>query len=102
MTFPPFFVLALLMLVGTGWGWIVQNAMANTLVQSIVPDELRGRVMSAYMLMFFGATPFSSLIIGSLAQALGPAAGVAIGAAVALGFALFTLLAVPKVRRLEI
>jgi MFS family permease len=101
-TFPPFYLLGLLMLVGTGWGWIVQNAMANTLVQSIVPDHLRGRVMSAYMLMFFGTSPFSSLIIGSLAQALGPAAGVAVGAASALGFALFTLVAVPKVRRLEI
>jgi MFS family permease len=102
LTFPPLFILSLLMLVGTGWGFMVQNAMANTLVQSIVPDELRGRVMSAYMLMFFGSTPFGALLMGSLAQALGPAAGVAIGATVALGFALFTLLAVPKLRRLEV
>jgi MFS family permease len=99
--FPPFFVLSLVMLIGTGWGFMVQTAMANTLVQTIVPDQLRGRVMSAYMLVFFGSSPFSSLLLGSLAQALGPAVGVAIGAAVALLFSLVTLLAVPQVRRLE-
>ncbi len=102
MTFPPFFILALVMLVGTGWGVMMQNAMANTLVQTIVPDELRGRVMSAYMLVFFGTSPFGSLLMGSLAQALGPATGVAIAAAVALGFSLLMVLAVPRLRRLEI
>ena len=102
LTFPPFFVLALVMLIGSGWGVMVQNAMANTLVQTIVPDELRGRVMSAYMLVFFGASPFSSLLLGSLAEALGPGVGVAVAAVVALAFALFLLFAVPKVRKLEI
>jgi MFS family permease len=102
LTFPPLFILALLMLIGSGWGVMVQNAMANTLVQTIVPDELRGRVMSAYMLVFFGASPFSSLILGSLAQALGPGVGVTIAALVALAFAVFLLFAVPKVRRLEV
>jgi MFS family permease len=81
---------------------MVQNATANTLVQSIVPDEIRGRVMSVYMLVFFGSMPFGSLQMGALAQVLGPSVGIAIGAAVALAFAVFTLLAVPKVRQLEI
>jgi MFS family permease len=98
----PWFPMALLFLVLAGSGQMIQNAMANTLVQTLVPDELRGRVMSAYMLVFFGAMPFGSLQMGAMAQAVGPRLGVAIGAVVALGFALFTLAAVPRIRRLEI
>lgn len=102
LTFSPLFVVSLLTLLVVGWGAMVQNATANTLVQSIVPDEIRGRVMSVYMLVFFGSMPFGSLQMGALAQVLGPSVGIAIGAAVALAFAVFTLLAVPKVRQLEI
>ena len=39
-------------------GFVTQNVQANTLVQTIAPDELRGRVMSVYSLMFFGTAPF--------------------------------------------
>jgi len=102
MAFTAPFALGLLTLVGCGWSVMMQNSMANTLVQTMVPDELRGRVMSAYMLVFFGSAPFGSLLMGSLAQALGPAAGVAIGAVVALSFALFTVFAVPRLRQLVI
>lgn len=102
VTFPPFFIMSLLMLIGAGWGMMVQNAMANTLVQTIIPDELRGRVMAAYALVFFASSPFGALLMGSLAQALGPAAGVAIGEIVALAFSLFTLFAVARLRRLEV
>jgi len=99
--FSPSFPLSLAMLVLVGWAAMAQNATANTLVQSIVPDELRGRVMGAYSLVFFGSMPFGSLQAGALAQAFGPSVAIAIGAGVALAYALFVLLAVPKVRRLE-
>ena len=85
-----------------GLAFVTQNAICNTLIQSIVPDSLRGRVMAVYMLMFFGTTPFGSLQAGTVAQALGPAAGVAVGAGITLAFALVVLLAAPFLRRLEV
>ena len=50
---------------------ICQFILMNTLIQVVVPNEFRGRVMSLYTLTFFGLTPFSSLAIGVLAQNLG-------------------------------
>ena len=50
--------LSLAVLVGVGWGGMVIFNMANTLVQTHVSDELRGRVMSIYSLTFFGGMPF--------------------------------------------
>jgi len=84
-----------------GFGWVTQNATSNTLVQTLVTDELRGRVMGAYTLMFFGTSPFGSLLAGSLAQALGPTAAVLIGAGVTLTFAVGLLFGVPTLRRME-
>lgn len=93
---------ALACLTIAGFGFVTQNATSNTLVQSIVPDELRGRVMGLYSLMFFGVTPFGALLAGSLAQTWGPAAAVGIDAAVTLAFAIGLLLFVPLVRKLEV
>jgi MFS family permease len=84
-----------------GFGWVTQNATSNTLVQTLVADELRGRVMGAYTLMFFGTSPFGALLAGSLAQALGPTAAVLIGAGVTLAFAVGLLFGIPAIRRLE-
>jgi MFS family permease len=95
------FPLALAFLCLVGFAFISQNATANTLVQSIVPDELRGRVMSVYSLLFFGTVPFGSLLAGGVAQAFGPTLAVVAGALVTLAFTLFIFFAVPSVRRLE-
>jgi MFS family permease len=95
-------VLALVALAVTGFGIVSQNASCNTLVQTLVPDELRGRVMGVYSLMFFGAAPFGALLAGGLAQTLGTATAVAIGAAVNLAFALAALIVAPVLRRVEI
>jgi len=84
-----------------GLAFVTQNATCNTLIQSIVPDSLRGRVMAVYMLMFFGTAPFGALQAGAVAQALGPAAGVAVGAGITLTFALVILFAAPFLRRVE-
>jgi MFS family permease len=93
------FPLALAGLAVAGFGFVAQNASSNTLVQSIVPDALRGRVMSVYTLMFFGTTPLCSLMAGSLAEALGPAWAVTIGSGLALLFALAVAIAVPALRQ---
>ena len=56
------------LLVALGLCSIIFTATANTRLQLLAPPELRGRVMSIYMLLFGGTTPFGGMIIGSLAE----------------------------------
>ena len=65
--------LALPCLVVAGFGFMVQMASSNTVIQTIVDDEKRGRVMSFYMMAFLGTAPFGSLIAGSLSHDRGAA-----------------------------
>ena len=60
---------------------IVQAAASNTLIQAMVPDELRGRVMATYSMMFMGMAPFGALLAGLIAGRLGAPAAVAAGGA---------------------
>jgi MFS family permease len=96
------FPLSLACLFLVGFAFISQNATSNTLVQAIVPDELRGRVMSVYSVLFFGTAPFGSLLAGGVAQAFSPTLAVVAGALITLAFVSFVFLAVPSVRRLEV
>jgi MFS family permease len=93
--------LALLALVGVGWGFMVLFNMANTLIQTLVSDQLRGRVVSIYTLSFFGLAPLGALLAGWLAEVIGEPATVYLSAFVSLGFAAFLWLRVPKLRALE-
>lgn len=70
---------ALLCLVVTGWGTVTFNASSNTLIQMIVPDRLRGRMMSLYTLVLLGLMPAGGLLMGTLAAQLGSAEAIAIG-----------------------
>ena len=63
--------LALPCLIVAGFGFMVQMASSNTVIQTIVDDEKRGRVMSFYMMAFLGTAPFGSLIAGSLSSRIG-------------------------------
>jgi len=72
-----------------GFSTIVVNNLSNALVQSLVPNELRGRVMGVYTLLFFGAMPLGALFLGGLAEHLGEQAAIAISAACAMAVALF-------------
>lgn len=99
LAFTDNFAVAMLLLVGVGLGFMVQNATANTLVQTNVPDELRARVMSVYMLAFFGMSPLGSLQAGAVAERWGVAAGIGLGALIALGFAVWLMWRVPSLRR---
>jgi MFS family permease len=63
--------LSLLLLVLTGFGMMVQMASSNTILQTIVDDDKRGRVMSFYTMAFMGMAPFGSLLAGSLASQIG-------------------------------
>ncbi len=95
------FILSLGILVVVGFGFITQNTTSNTLVQAIVPDQLRGRVMSVYSLMFMGTMPIGSLLAGAVAQAYGTTLTIILGAAVTLLFSCYIFLFQPQVRRLE-
>ncbi len=79
--------LSIAFLVPAGFTMIVQMASSNTLVQSMVPDKLRGRVMSVYSMMFLGMAPFGSLLAGALAQRVGAPTTVAAGGVVCMGAA---------------
>jgi MFS family permease len=63
--------LSLLLLLLTGAGFMTQMAASNTIVQTIVDDDKRGRVMSFFMMAFLGTAPFGSLLAGSLAERYG-------------------------------
>ena len=89
--------LSLLCLAGVGWGFMVMVNSSNVLVQTQVPDELRGRVMSIYTLAFFGLMPIGSFIAGRLAEQIGEPVTVVAGALILLGVALWILLRVPEV-----
>lgn len=65
------FLLSLVLMVITGLGMILQMASSNTILQTIVDDDKRGRVMSFYTMAFMGTAPFGSLLAGGLASFLG-------------------------------
>lgn len=71
--------LSILTLVITGFGMMVQMAASNTILQSIVADDKRGRVMSFYTMSFMGMAPFGSLLAGSLANVFGTVNTIAVG-----------------------
>jgi MFS family permease len=63
--------LSLLLMLFCGFGMMQQMAASNTIIQTIVEDEMRGRVMSFYAVAFVGMAPFGSLLAGALARAVG-------------------------------
>lgn len=80
--------LPLLALVGAGW--MVQSAASNTILQTLVRDEMRGRVMAFYAVAILGTTPFGSLLAGAVAARVGvPWTLFAGGLIAALGAAVF-------------
>jgi MFS family permease len=92
--------LSLVVLVGVGWGSMVLFNIANSLVQTHVSDELRGRVMSIYSLTFFGGMPLGALWSGTLAGLIGAPLTVVVSALITLTFAALFWVVVPGLRRL--
>jgi MFS family permease len=78
--------LSLLMMLVTGFGMMQGMAASNTIIQTIVPEDRRGRVMSYYTMAFVGMSPFGSLLAGGLAHKIGaPHTVILTGSAVILG-----------------
>jgi MFS family permease len=71
--------LSLALMVVTGIGFMVQLAASNTILQTIVREEMRGRVMAFYTMAFMGSAPFGSLLAGGLATRLGAPGTILLG-----------------------
>jgi MFS family permease len=84
------FWLSTALLLPAGYFVMLQMACSNTLIQTMVPDQLRGRVMALYSMMFMGMAPIGALLGGSLADRMGAPLTVAVGgAACVMGSAWF-------------
>jgi len=85
-SFSRWFWLSAALLLPAGFSVMLQMACSNTLIQTMVPDQLRGRVMALYSMMFMGMAPFGALFGGALADRAGAPVTVAVGGiACALG-----------------
>lgn len=91
--------LSLLLMLVVGWGMMTGLAGSNTIIQTLVPEGMRGRVMGFYTMAFVGMAPFGSLLAGGLAHTLGaPHTVMLTGACCILGCVWFTT-ELPAVRR---
>ncbi len=92
------FLLSVFMMVITGAGMMLGMASSNTVIQTIVDDNKRGRVMSFYAMAFMGTAPFGSLISGGLAKIVGTPLTLAIGGTTCLVGAFFYLRKLPALQ----
>jgi len=90
--------LAIPCLVVAGFGFMVQMASSNTVIQTIVDDEKRGRVMSFYMMAFLGTAPFGSLVAGCLSSRIGAGQTLMVGGACCIVGGLWFASALPAIR----
>jgi MFS family permease len=93
--------LSLAALVGMGWSFMMVMNNSNAMIQSQVPDNLRGRVMSVYTLVFFGSMPLGSLFAGAFAQKFNEPLTVVIGAGVLMVMAIGSVIFLPGIRKQE-
>ena len=78
------FRLSVVLLIPVGFSMVVSMASSNTLIQAMVPDAIRGRVMAVYSMVFMGGAPLGALLAGTLAQTIGAPATVAAGGALSI------------------
>jgi len=97
-SFSRWFAVSMLLLVPVGYSVMLQMSSCNTLIQTMVPDELRGRAMAAYTMMFMGMAPMGSLFAGAVAQRIGAPWTVAIGGMGAIVGAAIFLRKLPALR----
>ena len=83
-----------------GLGTILQIASGNTILQTIVDDDKRGRVMSLYTMSFLGMAPFASLLGGTLATHIGAANTLLIGGVSCILGAVFFIRKFPELRNI--
>ena len=92
------FWISVALLLPVGYCMMLQMACSNTLIQVMVPDALRGRVMAVYSMMFMGMAPIGALLGGALADRLGAQITVAIGGTASVAGAAWFWFQLPKIR----
>ena len=97
-SFSRYFWLSVLLLLPAGYSMMLQMACSNTLIQTMVPDQLRGRVMALYSMMFMGMAPFGALFGGALAQRAGAPITVAVGGVACMMGAIWFTRQLPELR----
>ncbi|MEP7075878.1 MAG: MFS transporter [Acidobacteriota bacterium] len=90
--------LSMFLMLFTGFGFMVQMAASNTLIQTIVEEDKRGRVMSFYTMAFMGTAPFGSLLAGFVAEKIGAPYTLLIGGIGCVIGAVWFATALPRLR----
>jgi predicted MFS family arabinose efflux permease len=91
--------LSLSLMFVTGLGFMVQMAASNTVLQTIVDEDKRGRVMSFYTMAFMGTAPFGSLLAGTVAERIGAPHTLLLGGIGCILGALWFASSLPALRR---
>lgn len=94
--FAPF---SIFMMAVTGMSMMLHTASSNTILQTIVDDDKRGRVMSFYSMAYMGAAPFGSLLAGTVAKIIGAPYTLGIGGAICILGALYFAKNLPRLRK---
>jgi MFS family permease len=94
--------LTMLLLAFAGFGMMVQMAASNTVLQTIVDDDKRGRIMSLYSMAYIGTTPIGSLLAGIAASHFGTPATLAVGGGVCMLAALVFGYRLPRLREMVV
>ena len=91
--------LSLILMLFVGGGMMIQMAASNTILQTIVEDNKRGRVMSFYSMAFLGMAPFGSLLAGMLATRFGAPRAVLITGSICILGSIWFALRLPEIRK---
>jgi len=97
-SFSRVFWFSAMMLVIVGFNMMIENGSSNTLIQSMVPDRLRGRVMAVYSMVFMGLAPFGSLLAGAAAAKVGAPWTLRAAGAVTMAAAGVFFVRLPRIR----
>jgi MFS family permease len=90
--------LAAFVLLFLGLTMLINGALANGILQSVVPDELRGRVMATYVFVYVGFTPIGSFIAGAMSRFVGVQWAIFTGGVIMLAYSLWAFWKYPEIR----
>jgi len=90
--------LAAVVLILMGLTMLINSALANGILQTVVPDELRGRVMATYIFVYVGFTPIGSFIAGALSRVMGVQWAIFSGGVIMLTYSLWAFWKYPEIR----
>jgi MFS family permease len=100
-SFSRHYPVSIFLMAAIGFAFVILNAPANSLLQSLVPDHLRGRVMAIYVSLFLGLMRLGGLLVGLLAQVTSATTALAVTGTGSLVASLLVFRKFPELRRME-